>query len=89
MVIRALNMATPLTFKRPDQVCDVNADAGLQWATGVVNVAVSQGIINGYPDGRFDGRGNVTYAQFAKMRLRPNYGVTVEGGVWPQLYWPG
>jgi len=85
MVIRALNMATASDLQKGQtRFADVNADAGLQWATGVVNVAVSQGIINGYPDGRFDGRGNVTYAQFAKMMVYAlNYGVTVEGGVWP------
>lgn len=63
---------------------DVNADAGLQWATGAINVAVSSGIVNGYPNGQFGGRDNVTFAQLAKMVLYAlNYGVTVEGGVWP------
>lgn len=85
MVVRALNMETAADLQKGQtKFADVNADAGLQWATGIINVAVSQGIINGYPDGRFDGRGNVTYAQFAKMLVYAlNYGVTVEGGVWP------
>lgn len=63
---------------------DVNADPGLQWATGYINLAVSEGIVVGYPDGRFGGRDDVKYAEMAKMMLYAmKYGVTVEGGVWP------
>ncbi|MGI6423973.1 MAG: S-layer homology domain-containing protein [Tepidanaerobacteraceae bacterium] len=66
------------------QFADVNAAPNLQWATGYINLGVGQGIVNGYPDGTFKGTNQVTYAEMAKMLLYAmNYGVTVEGGVWP------
>ncbi|MDK2925853.1 MAG: hypothetical protein PWQ41_1627 [Bacillota bacterium] len=85
IVIRALGLEKSAELmKGVTRFADVNADPGLQWATGAINIAVSNGIINGYPDGRFGGRDNVTYAQLAKMILYAlNYGITVEGGVWP------
>ncbi|MGB4450566.1 MAG: S-layer homology domain-containing protein, partial [Tepidanaerobacteraceae bacterium] len=71
-------------MKGQTQFADVNNDPSLQWATGYINLGVGQGIINGYPDGTFKGNNNVTYAEMAKMLLYAmNYGVTVEGGVWP------
>ncbi|MEW6048498.1 MAG: S-layer homology domain-containing protein [Bacillota bacterium] len=39
------------------------------WATGYINVAASQGIVNGYPDGTFQPNNNVTYAEALKMIL--------------------
>jgi hypothetical protein len=85
IVVRALGLEKSADLmKGVTKFADVNADPGLQWATGAINIAVSNGIINGYPDGRFGGRDNVTYAQLAKMILYAlNYGITVEGGVWP------
>lgn len=63
---------------------DVNSDAGLQWATGYINLGVGQSIVNGYPDGTFKGRNQVTFAEMAKLLLYAmNYGVTVEGAPWP------
>ncbi|MGB4570039.1 MAG: S-layer homology domain-containing protein, partial [Tepidanaerobacteraceae bacterium] len=71
-------------MKGQTQFADVNNDPSLQWATGYINLGVGQGIINGYPDGTFKGNNNVTYAEMAKMLLYAmNYGVTVEGGIWP------
>ncbi|HHV75737.1 MAG TPA: S-layer homology domain-containing protein [Thermoanaerobacterium sp.] len=85
IVIRALGLEKSADLmKGVTKFADVNADPGLQWATGAINIAVSNGIINGYPNGQFGGRDNVTYAQLAKMVLYAlNYGVTVEGGIWP------
>lgn len=63
---------------------DVNSDPSLQWATGYINLGVSNKIINGFPDGTFKGNNIVTYAEMAKMLLYAmNYGVTVEGAPWP------
>lgn len=63
---------------------DVNVAPSLQWATGYINLGVSQEIINGYPDGTFKGNDTVTYAEMAKMLIYAmNYGVTVEGAQWP------
>ncbi|MBC7339883.1 MAG: S-layer homology domain-containing protein [Firmicutes bacterium] len=55
------------------------------WATGYINVAASQGIVNGYPDGTFKPDAQVTYAEALKMILcalgyRPEVFRTV---VWP------
>jgi len=85
VIIRALGLEKSADLmKGVTKFADVNADAGLQWATGAINIAVSNGIVNGYPNGQFGGRDNVTYAQLAKMILYAlNYGVVVEGGVWP------
>ncbi len=44
--------------------CDVPES---HWASGYVNVAEANGIINGMGDGTFDPDGLVTYMQFAKM----------------------
>jgi len=80
VVIRALGLEKSADLMNGvTKFADVNADPGLQWATGAVNVAVSSNIVNGYPDGNFGGRDNVTYAQLAKMILYAlNYGVTVK-----------
>lgn len=85
IIVRALGLEKSADLmKGVTKFADVNADPGLQWATGNINVAVSQGIVTGYPNGQFGGRDNVTYAQLAKMILYAlNYGVVVEGGVWP------
>ena len=71
-------------MKGQTRFSDVNAAPGLQWATGYINLGVGQGIVNGYPDGTFQGNKEVTYAEMAKMLLYAmNYGVTVEGAQWP------
>jgi len=85
IIIRALGLEQSAELmKGVTKFADVNADPGLQWATGVINIAVSGGIIEGYPDGNFGGRDNVKYEELAKMIIYAlNYGVTVKGGVWP------
>jgi hypothetical protein len=71
-------------MKGQTRFSDVNAAPVLQWATGYINLGVGQGIVNGYPDGTFQGNKEVTYAEMAKMLLYAmNYGVTVEGAQWP------
>jgi hypothetical protein len=41
--------------------------AGSHWASGYVNVAYAQGIINGYGNGMFGPEDSVTYEQAIKM----------------------
>ena len=54
------------------------------WASGLVNIAVGKGIIQGYPDGTFKPDAPVTYAEAYAMLVRMlGYGKTVEGTVWP------
>jgi len=85
LVIRISGLeASAKLMEGQTQFADVNADPTLQWATGYINLGVGQGIINGYPDGTFKGKNQVTYAEMAKMLLYAmNYGVTVEGAAWP------
>lgn len=85
IIVRALGLEqSSELMKGVTKFADVNADPGLQWATGVINIAVSAGIVDGYPDGNFGGRDPVKYEELAKMIIYAlNYGVTVEGGVWP------
>jgi len=71
-------------MKGPTTFADVNANPGLQWATGYINLGVSNNVVNGFPDGTFRGTNQVTYAEMAKMILYAmNYGVTVKGAPWP------
>ena len=55
------------------------------WASGYINLAHSQDIVNGYPDGTFKPSGNVTYAEALKMVLCA-LGYT-EDLIKP-IYWP-
>jgi len=71
-------------MKGETKFTDVTSDAGLQWATGYINLGVSQNIISGYPDGTFRGNDQVSYAEMAKMILYAmNYGVALQGAPWP------
>ncbi len=63
---------------------DVNAD--YQWAWGYINTAVSNSIVNGYPDGTFKPGNQVTFAEAATMLVRAlGYDPAVTG-VWPTNY---
>ncbi len=55
------------------------------WASGYINVAVTMGIVNGYPDGTFKPDNPVTYAEALKMILAA-IGYVPEG--FKPLYWP-
>ncbi len=61
---------------------DVGAD---HWASGYINLAHAEKIVNGYPDGTFKPGGNVTYAEALKMILCA-LGYT-EDLIKP-IYWP-
>lgn len=57
------------------------------WALPYVNYALSKGIINGYPDGTFQARGNISYIETIAMTLRAaGYTDSVVGGTWPTNY---
>ncbi len=65
VVIRALGLESSANgAKGATQFADVPAD---HWASGYINLAAGQGIINGYPDGNFGPNDNVTYEQAIKM----------------------
>ena len=81
--ISGLELSSDL-MKGQTVFADANNDPSLQWATGYINLGVSNKVINGFPDGTFKGNDNVTYAEMAKMILYAmNYGVTVKGAPWP------
>jgi hypothetical protein len=69
----------------PTMFSDVSAN---HWASGYINVAVNQGIIKGYGDGRFGPDDPVTYAQAITILVRTlGYGPVTEGiGTWPTNY---
>ena len=57
------------------------------WYTGYVNLAYSEGIINGYGNGKFGPNDNVTYGQVSTILLRMlGYTETEIGKVWPTDY---
>lgn len=57
--------------------------ANAQWAWGYINVATSQGIIKGYPDGTFGPSNNVTIAEAITMLVRALGYENKATGVWP------
>ncbi len=65
VVCRALDMESSANgAKGATPFTDVPAD---HWASGYINLAAGQGIVNGYGDGRFGPEDNVTYEQAVKM----------------------
>ena len=58
-----------------------------KWYTGYVNLAYSEGIINGYGNGRFGPDDSVTYGQVATILLRIlGYTEAEIGKAWPNDY---
>lgn len=65
VVCRALGMESSAKGAAgATQFTDVAAD---HWASGYINLAAGQGIVNGYGDGKFGPEDNVTYEQAVKM----------------------
>ena len=57
------------------------------WYTGYINLAYSEGIINGYGNGRFGPDDSITYGQAATLLLRIlGYSASDVGNVWPIDY---
>ncbi len=63
MIVRMLGLADEVEMGETD-FTDVAAD---NWASGYINVAYANGIINGMGDGTFNPEGEVTYGQIVKM----------------------
>ncbi len=63
---------------------DVSSD---RWSSGYINIAVEEGIINGYPDGTFKPSKTVNYAEALTMIIR-SLGYTDDylTGPWPENY---
>ncbi len=84
VAVRTLGLETAAQFaKGATAFPDV---AATHWASGYINVAVNNGIIEGYPDGTFKPEANVTYAEASAMVVRVlGYGIDVVGA-WPTNY---
>lgn len=63
MIVRMLGLADEVE-QGDTNFTDVAAD---NWASGYINVAEANGIINGMGDGTFNPNGEVTYGQIVKM----------------------
>lgn len=86
IAVRALGLDSAATYaKGATKFSDVSAD---YWASGYINIATQQGIIAGYPDGKFGPEDKVTYAQALTIIVRMlGYSPVVEGkGTWPANY---
>ena len=83
MIIHAMDKADVAEIlKGETRFSDISVDA---WYTGVVNVAVNNGFINGYPDGTFKPDQKVTFAEAATMIVKA-LGYTDLNGTWPTNY---
>jgi len=83
VLARGMGDAAELLKGTASQFGDVQANA---WFTGWINVATSQNIIKGYPDGSFRPNANITYAEAVTMILRTlGYNDNLPGA-WPMNY---
>ncbi len=79
-----LEGAAKLAGNKKPAFKDINASH--HWAWGYINTAVSNGIVNGYPNKTFKPTGNVTFAEASAMFVRAlGYEPSV-GGAWPTNY---
>lgn len=88
MVVAALNRSADAEgSKGTTKFADMNVEAKT-WATGFVNIGVSEGFISGYEDGSFKPDNNVTFAEMVSMLVRvAGYGRYAEYlGGWPNGY---
>ena len=88
MVVAALNRTADAEgSKGSTKFADMNTEAK-NWATGFVNIGVSEGFILGYEDGSFKPDNNVTFAEMVSMLVRvAGYGRYAEYlGGWPNGY---
>jgi len=85
MIVRALGLETAASYlATPTMFPDVTA--AQSWAYGYINVAVTRGVINGYPDGTFRPQGPVTQAEALTMVMRAlGYKDSLPGN-WPLDY---
>lgn len=71
MIVRAQQLETLVKGFEPivGKFKDVKTS---HWANGYINVAVSNGVVNGYPDGTFKPEGKITYEEIIKMLVVVN-----------------
>lgn len=81
VVVRALGYESSAVLLTGAPAFSDCADA--EWAWGYINVATSQNIIKGYPDGTFAPNANVTVAEAITMLVRALGRDAQAVGVWP------
>lgn len=64
------------------------SDSNEHWGAGYINIATSEGIIKGYPDGTFKPNNKVSYAEMITMMVRAIGAGEAVGarGTWPDNY---
>ncbi len=85
MIVRALGLENAASYlATPTQFPDVGPNAA--WAYGYINVAVTKGVIKGYPDGSFKPSDPVSEAEALTMIMRAlGYKDSLPGN-WPLNY---
>lgn len=85
LAVRAMGLEDQVSsYERKQLFSDVKVGS---WYTGYVNLAYSEGIVNGYGDGRFGPDDGVTYGHVATILLRMlGYTENEIGKVWPTDY---
>ncbi len=85
MIVRALGLENAASYlATPTQFPDVKANVA--WAYGYINVAVTKGVIKGYPDGTFKPSDPVSEAEALTMVMRAlGYKDSLPGD-WPLDY---
>lgn len=86
IVVRAMNPVPSALTQAPETSFTDKGEFPV-WAKPYINYAVSKNIINGYPDGTFQAKGNISYTETIAMTLRAaGYTDSVVGGTWPTNY---
>lgn len=70
MAVRALGLVCPAQQSGQEELPFTDADEIAQWARGYVYQAVEAGVLEGYPDGSFQGDKTVTRAEAVTMIFR-------------------
>lgn len=93
MVVRAMDKEDVAeAVKNVVTFPDVLKSESDKWANGYINVAYSEGIVNGYPDGTFRPGNDITKAEVVKMMVMILGGLTEEeqklavGPNWATIY---
>lgn len=88
IIVRALGKESlaPLYQGVENKFTDMNTKV---WSNGVVNMAVEQGIVNGYPDSTFRPKENISYQEIITMLVKAKGGLTekeIKSAPWPTSY---
>lgn len=85
MAVNAAGLSSQVSaYERKTLFSDVSASS---WYNGYVNLAYSEGLVNGNGDGTFSPNAAITYGAMAAILLRMLGYTTAEiGSVWPQDY---